>query len=102
MSLKAILTICILSLQVSVSVFAGEFDSCRCAKGLATIGDTKVEVLQECGKPMLKQRVYKSVRGTRRYVEEWIYNFGPNEFMQAVNFDRYGKVISVDSLDYGS
>ncbi len=62
-----------------------------CAKGLATRGDLKEEVLQECGKPVAKHSAYKKVRGSRMYVEEWVYNFGPNEFMQAINFDSDGK-----------
>jgi len=85
-----------------VSGYAEEFESCRCANGLASKGDSKEEVLQECGKPAAKHSGYKSIRGNRMYVEQWIYNFGPNEFMQAINFDSNGRVVSVTSLGHGS
>lgn len=94
--------ICMCISIMAVSGYAEEFESCRCAKGLASKGDSKEEVLQECGKPVAKHSGYKRIRGSRMYVEEWIYNFGPNEFMQAINFDRDGRVVSVISLGYGS
>lgn len=99
---KTIIIICACILLISVSGYAEDFESCRCEKGLASRGDLKEEVLQECGKPVVKRYTYKRVRGSRMYVEEWVYNFGPNEFMQAINFDSSGKVVSVTSLGYGS
>lgn len=102
MFLKKIILLFVCSMFMSVSGYAAEFDSCRCANGLASKGDSKEEVLQECGKPVAKRSSYKRIRGSRMYVEEWVYNFGPNEFMQAIHFDRDGKVVSVTSLGYGS
>jgi hypothetical protein len=70
-----------------------EFESCRCRNGLASKEDTKEEVLEECGKPVL---VY-TYRG-RGCPEMWLYNFGPNEFMQGICFDgdRVKKVLSLN------
>ena len=70
-----------------------EFESCRCNNGLASRGDTKQEVLEECGKPV---RIFSNPR--RDCGEIWVYNFGPNEFMQGICFesDRVKKVISLD------
>ena len=102
MLLKKVILLCVCSTFMSVSGYAAEFDTCRCANGLASKGDSKEEVLQECGKPMAKHSRYQRIRGSRMHVEEWVYNFGPNEFMQAIIFDSDGKVVSVTSLGYGS
>jgi hypothetical protein len=68
------------------------FDSCRCKNGLATKGDLKQEVLQKCEEPAAH---FSGSRGCR---EIWVYNFGPNEFMQGICFDgnRVNKVLSLD------
>lgn len=71
------------------------FESCRCRHGLATKGDRQHEVLTKCEEPVGRQRTHRRGCG-----EIWLYNFGPNEFMQGVCFegDRVTKVLS---LDYG-
>ena len=69
------------------------FESCRCKDGLATRGDLKQEVLQKCGQP------FNSTR-SGNCGEIWLYNFGPNEFMQGICFDG-GRVKKVVSLDRG-
>ena len=92
-----------LVISVVFSVFAtsaiagtNEFESCRCPNGLATKGNEKKEVEQECGKPVLvKYYVRKDCD------EMWLYNFGPSEFMQGICFDRSGRVKKVLSLDPG-
>jgi hypothetical protein len=72
-----------------------EFESCRCKNGIATRGDKSQEVLLKCDQPAATI----STR-TRNCNVVWLYNFGPNEFMQGVCFDR-GRVNKVISLDYG-
>jgi hypothetical protein len=72
-----------------------EFESCRCKNGIATKGDKSQDVLAKCDQPATKT----STR-TRNCHEVWLYNFGPNEFMQGVCFDG-GRVNKVLSLDYG-
>lgn len=83
------------------AAYADQFESCRCKNGLATIGDPRQEVLTECGQPIKKEAGYVRVRGQKLYVEKWIYNFGPTEFMQAIAFDNSGKVVVVESLGRG-
>ncbi|QWV96103.1 DUF2845 domain-containing protein [Geomonas nitrogeniifigens] len=69
------------------------FESCRCNNGIATKGDTMGEVLEKCAQPAIKS-------GGRDCSQIWLYNFGPNEFMQGVCFNG-GRVSKVLSLDYG-
>ena len=91
--------LCCVGISLSVTTaFAGvnEFDSCRCNNGIATKGDTKIEVRQDCGNP-----TYITSNSQRGCPELWVYNFGPNEFMQAICFDRSGIVKKVLSLDKG-
>jgi uncharacterized protein DUF2845 len=77
--------------------FAGadEYESCRCKNELATKGDSKQDVQRKCGQPV--QVSYNVRRGC---YEMWLYNFGPNEFMQGICFER-GSVQKVLSLTRG-
>jgi len=84
------------SLVTSASAGMNEFESCRCKNWLATKGDQKHEVLQKCDQPASQQ--YGSNRDCR---EIWLYNFGPNEFMQGVCFDSSGRVKKILSLGHG-
>jgi len=70
------------------------FESCRCKNGLAAKGDLKEEVLQKCDQPVTRQVGNNGCR------EIWLYNFGPNEFMQGICFES-GRVKKVLSLDRG-
>jgi len=75
---------------------ADEYESCRCRNELATKGDSKQEIQRKCGQPVL---VKYNVR--RDCDEMWLYNFGPNEFMQGVCFSSSGWVKKVLSLTRG-
>jgi hypothetical protein len=33
-------------------------------------------------------------------VEEWVYNFGPTQFMQLLVFEE-GRLVKIQNLDYG-
>jgi hypothetical protein len=72
-----------------------EFESCRCKNGIASKGENKQEVLAKCDQPAAT-----TFTRTKNCTDLWLYNFGPNEFMQGVCFDR-GRVSKVLSLDYG-
>lgn len=85
----------------SVSAIANYYESCRCPRGLATVGDSKIEVEKECGKPLKIESGYLKINGRKMYGERWIYNFGPTEFMQAIAFDSSQKVVGVESLQMG-
>lgn len=71
------------------------FESCRCGNGIATKGDLKHEVLEKCAQPVSRQ-----FTGNMDCREIWLYNFGPNEFMQGICFDG-NQVTKVLSLDHG-
>src|SRR5690242_14097750 len=95
--LKVILA---MAMMISISVipsYAGvnEFESCRCGSKLATKGDSKQEVFEKCGKPL------KVTFPNQDCPELWLYNFGPNAFMQGICFDRKSQVKKVLSLDRG-
>ena len=86
----------------------------RCGNKLVSVGDTKIELLQKCGEPIQVThrkerypiRIYDYHLDDYRlsyeivYVEEWIYNFGPNRFMQSIIF-RDGRISKIESLSYG-
>ena len=62
---------------------------------MAARGDSRGEVLQKCDQPVVRQIPRRGVCD-----EMWLYNFGPNEFMQGVCFSG-SRVSKVLSLDYG-
>jgi len=92
----------LLCFAFTVAASANQFESCRCPKGIASKGDSKQEVLSECGTPLRTESGSVTIRGKRIYVEKWVYNFGPNEFMQSIAFDyNNNQVVVVESLQKG-
>ena len=89
------------SVALTVAAYSDQYDSCRCKNGLATVGDSSQEVLSDCGQPLRKESGQLMIRGKRIYAQKWIYNFGPQEFMQAIAFGDNGKVVTVESLGRG-
>lgn len=87
--------LCLCLLTTNAVAGADEYESCRCKNELATKGDTKQDVQRKCGQPL--QVSYNVRRGC---YEMWLYNFGPNEFMQGICFER-GSVQKVLSLTRG-
>lgn len=85
-------------------------ESLRCNGDLASIGDSKVSVLQKCGEPVLKDSFCKPaaqqvnpnpVPGSTtinivpcKTVDEWTYNPGYGQFMTTLRFED-GKLISI-------
>lgn len=89
-------------------------DSMRCAGGLVSVGDSKLDLLGKCGRPTLveerleergsavldrDQRAGWRVRVTVG-VEKWTYDFGPNQFVQYVTLDT-GKIVAIERGSYG-
>lgn len=78
----------------------------RCAGKIIANGKTKAEVREFCGEPTCTRRpgtVFVKKSGI--YVpmaadEEWVYNFGPTQFIQLIRF-YYGKVVFIQSAGYG-
>lgn len=93
----------------------------RCNTYVIDPGLRKAEVIKKCGTPTsqdtrIERRILRvrngnyggpansgSVEVEREVqitIEEWIYNFGPNEFMQLVVFEN-GRVTETKDLGYG-
>ncbi len=99
-------------------------DSLGCKGRIVSTGDSRYEVKSVCGEPDdTSQRVeYRTARGrvagpcvrqgdkivcdqTREHVievviDEWIYDFGRNRFIQYLTFEQ-GKLVAVRSGGYG-
>lgn len=77
----------------------------RCDGELVDIGETKAEVLIECGRPDWKTRWVEeviehagSVEALRFTLdkEQWLYNLGPQRFMRILLFEG-GRLVEVDT-----
>jgi hypothetical protein len=84
----------------------------RCHNQLIETGDSKAKVLQYCGKPSSKNKLHhrknsknyfdrKSRKYHRRAEEKWIYNFGPQDFIYVITFEK-GKVSEITTEGYGN
>lgn len=82
-----------------------------CAKGIVSIGTTAGEVLAKCGQPATATnredrrvaREWQSSGGRRLTtvsIDDWIFNFGPNQFQYQVILEN-GRVVRIESRDYG-
>lgn len=87
----------------------------RCGNLLALEGDTRVEVVAKCGEPaevshraILRPAVLWYYGRPMRVgpldievdIEYWVYNLGPNRFMQRLRFED-GIVVEIETLGYG-
>ena len=81
----------------------------RCGNALITTGDYRTTVLKKCGEPDDRISYTREVGAAQRvvkgkeeyythtiYVEEWIYDRGPQDFVYSVKIEN-GRVISVES-----
>jgi hypothetical protein len=79
-------------------------DSMRCGSQLVTAGMSQAKVAALCGQPVqvVHPPASDSVAPGVSDVEweTWVYNFGPNRFMQRIRF-RNGVVENVSSVGYG-
>jgi len=92
-----------------------------CGNHIISKKDTAAEVLIKCGPPSAsyswdessshahnavnieKDRTiaaHLSQRTKQSKYEEWIYNFGPNQFLYKLKF-KNGKLIKIDTAGYG-
>jgi hypothetical protein len=86
----------------------------RCGNRLVDVGDGQATVLRKCGEPATRewrviyrpQLVSDPVTGFPRTeyvpveIEVWLYNFGPQRFMQELSFEA-GRLITIEPLEYG-
>ena len=79
-----------------------------CDDGIVAEGYTQVEVLKRCGEPdFVTTPEYRYIGTAGRHVHvrmttvvDWIYNFGPRQFIYTVTFEG-GRVVRIESGDYG-
>lgn len=85
-----------------------ETGTMRCQNGIVSINDTIPEVLGKCGPPAFQDRRQETSTSGSRYgrsydvttVDDWTYNFGPQEFMYQLIFHN-GRVYRIISRDQG-
>jgi hypothetical protein len=83
--------ICFILVAFLLPVFAGQalaelddYSVIQCPGGVISVGDTRFEVTEKCGKPT-------SVEDNGRI---WIYDYGPTEFVRYITFvqDRVERI----------
>ena len=82
----------------------------QCSDQIISVGDSAADVMAKCGKPAWQDKREEVIReqlddNTARKVvvtvEDWTYNFGPNQFLRIFTF-RNGKVADVRTGGYGN
>ncbi len=81
-----------------------------CGTRLVRVGDSKAEVFRICGEPAWREKYDEEWwqkerdRGIRHggsiAHEQWVYNFGPTQFMQYLYFEN-GRLVKIERGDYG-
>lgn len=106
---KITLLSCFFALLLTVFCITVYADSVSCAGGIISTGDRSSDVYAKCGPPDFrnshqeevaqridadtKQKIYITV-------EEWTYNFGPNQFIRIVVLIN-GEVTEIRTGNYG-
>jgi Protein of unknown function (DUF2845) len=94
-------------------------DSIRCAGGIVSTGDLKLDLLAKCGPATLVDRVESRrsrvvttgsgasalataavLSGATDGIETWTYDFGPGQLVRLVTLER-GRVTRVETAGYG-
>lgn len=71
----------------------------RCGTQLIEIGDTEQQVMHVCGKPTLQSKDKR--KGVRRsHQQMWTYNFGPEDFLYVLTFQK-GQLVDLHTDGYG-
>jgi hypothetical protein len=95
------------------AAFRGGSTSMRCGTVLISLGDTKLETLLKCGEPVWREvltggcypssysrRTNVRYRNFSGFLEEWTYNFGPQQFMRILRFQN-GRLVDIELGEYG-
>ena len=81
-----------------------------CGDRIISVGDTKTDILIKCGEPFYKSSHQEDLKerfddsSSRKVivaVEEWTYNFGPQQFLRVITF-RNGTVVDIRTGGYGT
>jgi len=104
MTVVVFLSICVLAVP-GVGFSQGSLSSLRCGSRLVLIGETKAGVVVKCGPPLYQQHVGERIVRTRYgydkiIVEEWVYNFGPMDFVHTLRFEG-GRLAEIRRGDRG-
>jgi len=103
--MKKITVLVVLSLLLSPLIASAA--GMRCDGYVISEGATKVEVLQKCGEPLMKDVVgeetvfdYFLGSGSARkvVVEQWVYDMGAGSFMRILTF-KGGKLATIEHGD---
>jgi len=105
----------LLALGLSLAA-ADEAYAFRCGNSLVTEGDTRSEVIADCGEPTeidsrrailrrpiewIDGRLYTVGEGLVEIpIDVWIYNLGPRKLMRRLRFED-GRLVSIETLGYG-
>jgi hypothetical protein len=81
----------------------------RCGNRIVDVGDSKFDVLVRCGEPAAieprsEELTERAGEGRTRSLiiqtEEWIYNFGPTQFLSVLTF-REERLVHIETRGYG-
>jgi hypothetical protein len=95
-------------LTLGTLILAGRALALPCNGQTVAPGDTLAEVAAKCGQAALKEQRNVSVKetdksGTRTTttaIEEWTFDFGPEELMQMYRFED-GRLVEIRNIGYG-
>lgn len=96
--------LCSILILIAAEAFA---DSMRCPDGTVATGDLAVSILPKCSFPTTVIRggdiehKGRYTADTNRIIDEWIYDFGPSEFMYKVVIVN-GVVSNIENLGKNS
>lgn len=86
-------------------------DSFRCNNVVFLDGDSRADLLVKCGEPNYEDVIEEKTEGEsasdqrfllkRKYVVEWYYNCGENQFIKIVTIEG-GKIISIRNGQKGT
>lgn len=90
-------------LALLVAGAAGAGESMRCGSRLVAEGDSAAKLLGVCGEPALRDAWQPPAGyslGALAEVEQWTYNFGPQQLLRVVRLRR-GRIDRIESEGYG-
>lgn len=93
----------LLMLATALCLPASAGDSMRCGDRIVATGAMPAEVLGACGPPAYRDPwVFQHPvhHGAVADVEEWYYNFGPNQLLRILRF-RHGRLAEIGADGYG-
>lgn len=93
----------------AILLYSGVASALPCKGKVVDIGDSTTAVSEKCGEAMLKEKSAVkteeiSESGEKKTaittIDEWLYDFGPEEQMQSYRFEN-GKLVNISSPGYG-